>query len=282
MDTTPTQLDLLSFLSHEKDLFHIVRRTITSTEELAYHNHNYAEIFWIKEGRGIHLVNGQAIAVEKGHLCMIRPNDTHTFRVEGNNTGLVVTNVAFFKKDLDTFNKRYFPDSTNYFQSNNPLPFTYKLNTEQLNEISSITDYIIARPKTYLQLDLLVLHLFKILDGSGQIKQSDMPYWLQYAIEQYQSPHAFRNGVAGFTALCQRSTDHVNRVIKLHLNQTLTETVTRLKINYAAQRLTMTNIPIKTISHDCGFKTIGHFYKVFKKYQGMTPKAFREHNYKVF
>jgi len=282
MKNSPTQLKLSSFLSNEEDLFHIVRRTITSTEELDYHNHDYAEIFWIKEGQGTHVINGQYIPIKKGYLCMVRPSDTHTFRVEGNDNGLVVTNVAFFKEDMDTFNTRYFPNSNDYFRSNAELPYSYTLNTEQLNEISSITDYTIAQTKNHLQLDLLILHIFKILGSTDQMKQSDMPFWLQYAIEQYQSPKAFKGGVAGFISLCERSTDHVNRVIKEHLNQTLTETITKLKINYAAQRLTMTNIPIKTISYDCGFKTIGHFYKVFKKYQGMTPKAFRDHNYKVF
>ena len=128
----------------------------------------------------------------------------------------------------------------------------------------------------------MMLHIFKILGPPHTNNHVDMPYWLQYAMEQYQTPQFFKEGIAGFASLTGRSTDHVNKVIKEHLNQTLTETVTTIKINYAAQRLTMTNVPIKTICFDIGFNNIGHFYKVFKKHHDMTPKEFREINYKVF
>jgi len=277
-----TRINLSSFLINEKDHFHIVRRTITSTAELAYHDHDYAEVFWIKEGSGIHIINGESIPVKKGHLCMIRPHDAHTFKVEGTNTGLVVTNIAFPLNNLNTFKNRYFPDSDTYFWTDAETPFSHELNTDQLIEISGITDYILSKPKDYMHLDLMILHIFKILDTPHTGSPVEMPYWLQYALENYQTPQLFKEGIAGFASLTGRSTDHVNRVIKEHLNQTLTETVTTIKINYAAQRLTMTNVPIKTICFDIGFNNIGHFYKIFKKYHGMTPKAFREINHKVF
>lgn len=276
------RISLPSFLIEVSDVFHIVRRTITSEENLAYHDHDYAEIFWIKEGSGIHHINGESYPIEKGTLCLIRPHDTHTFVSTGNNTGLVVTNIAFYLESLNLFKDRYFPDSETLFWTNDKMPYMVHLNADQLNEIESVTDYILSKKRDFFHLDIITLHIFRLLTESFGDKSNDIPHWLALALEQYNTPQLFREGIPGFVALTNRTTDHVNKVIKQCLHQTLTETVTRIKMNYAAQRLTMTNVPIKIICFNCGFNTIGHFYKVFNKYNGMTPNEYRSVNHKVF
>ncbi|MGQ1788295.1 MULTISPECIES: helix-turn-helix transcriptional regulator [unclassified Saccharicrinis] len=276
------RISLPSFLIEPGDVFHIVRRTITADENLDYHDHDYAEIFWIKEGTGIHYINGEKHPIEKGTLGLIRPSDTHTFVSSGNNTGLVVTNIAFYLESLKLFKDRYFPDSETFFWTKDKMPYMVHLNADQINEISSLTDYTLSKKRDYLHLDIMILQIFKMLTESFEAKAKGIPHWLALALEQYNSPQLFREGVPGFVALTNRTTDHVNKIIKQHLNQTLTETVTKIKMSYAAQRLTMTNVPIKTICYNCGFNAIGHFYKVFKKYNGMTPNEYRAVNHRVF
>lgn len=276
------RISLPSFLIEPNDVFHMVRRTISAEENLDYHDHDYAEIFWIKEGSGIHVINGEKHTINKGTLCMIRPEDTHTFICTANNTGLVVTNIAFNLESLRLFKDRYFPDSDTFFWTQGEMPFTFELNIDQLNEISTLADYILSRNRDYIHLDMMILNIFKLLTEALTQNSNDIPHWLALAIEQYNTPQLFNEGVAGFVGLTGRSSDHVNKVIKQCLSQTLTETVTKIKMNYAAQRLTMTNAPIKNICYNCGFNAIGHFYKVFKKYNGMTPNKYRAINHGVF
>ncbi len=282
MSGNKVRISLPSFLLEPNDVFHIVRRTITSQENLDYHDHDYAEIFWIKEGTGIHYVNNEKHNIGKGTLCLMRPSDTHTFVSTGNNTGLVVTNIAFYLESLNLFKDRYFPDSNELFWTDSKLPYTVLLNTDQLHELETLTDYILSKKHDFFHLDIMILQIFRILTESFSDKAQGIPHWLSLALKQYNSPQVFRDGVPGFVALTNRTTDHVNKVIKQCLNQTLTETVTKIKINYAAQRLTMTNVPIKIICFNCGFNSIGHFYKIFKKYNGMTPNDYRAINHKVF
>ena len=40
--------------------FHLATTTITSGTDLKIHNHDYAEIFWIKDGEGLHVINGKS------------------------------------------------------------------------------------------------------------------------------------------------------------------------------------------------------------------------------
>ncbi len=274
--------NLPSFLIHKKDVFHIVRRTITIDENLDYHNHDYAEVFWIKEGSGIHLINGEKHLVSKGIMYLIRPTDTHTFVATGQDSGLVVTNMAFYLEDLELFRNRYFPNSQKLFWTTDKQPFSAQLNSDQLNDISSLTDFIMTKPRDYIYLDIMMLNIFKLLKESENRSADDMPHWLSLAIDQYNSPKLFQKGTQGFVELTKRSTDHVNKTLKKYLNQTLTETITKIKINYAAQRLTMTNVPIKTICYDSGFLAISNFYKVFQEINGMSPGKFRKLNHKVF
>ena len=273
MEEKVTHLTLPSFLINKKDIFHIVRRTISPQEKLDYHDHeDYAEIFWIKEGKGKHLVNGHKISIEKGNLCMMRPNDAHTFEASSTSMGLVVTNIAFHKESLSVLKERYCPDSESYFWSKDELPYSVKLDIDQLNELSTATDYVLTKPRDYMNQDLLLLHILRILMKAVQNAEDMVPRWLQYALENYNTPQHFRSGIHGFVELTNRSLDHVNKTVKQHMNQTLTETLTKVKMNYAAQRLTMTNIPIKSICYNCGFNAIGHFYKVFNNYYRSKSK----------
>jgi AraC family cel operon transcriptional repressor len=52
-------------------------------------------------------------------------------------------------------------------------------------------------------------------------------------------------------------------------------------MNFAAKQLVITNVPIKTICSDCGFNSLAHFYKTFKKVYHSTPSDFRKINQNV-
>ncbi|MGM3099363.1 hypothetical protein, partial [Bacillus cereus group sp. BC327] len=72
-------------------------------------------------------------------------------------------------------------------------------------------DYILTKKRDYIHLDLIVLQIFRMLTDSFGEQSNDVPHWLVLALDQYNSPQLFREGVAGFVALTNRSTDHVNK-----------------------------------------------------------------------
>ena len=252
MDKSQFKLD--SFLNNQQEAFHVARTTINSRDDLQLHHHGFAEVFWIKEGSGIHVVNNGEYPVKKGHLCMIRPMDKHTFRLDKQKESLVITNIAFYKDSLQSFRERYFADSKQYFWSQAKLPFSIELNSKQLNELSAITDRLIGQPRDFRE-------------------QSHIPHWLAYALENYNTPEKFANGIQGFVGLTNRSVDHVNRVLQQHLKQTLTETVIKARLQYACQQLVMTNSSIKSICFDCGFESLSYFYRIFSKHVGQTQQG---------
>ena len=57
---------------------------------------------------------------------------------------------------------------------------------------------------------------------------------------------------------------------------TLTEFVSKKRIDHAAFLLTSTNLQIQTIAQHCGIFDVNYFTKTFKKITGKTPKEYRE------
>ncbi|WP_319268688.1 AraC family transcriptional regulator [uncultured Draconibacterium sp.] len=272
---------LNTFLNSDKEAFHIARTTINSHDGLQLHKHGFAEVFWIKAGKGIHLINNCEVPLEKGSLYMIRPEDKHTFKLDNYHENLVITNIAFYEESLNYYKERYFPKSDSYFWSNEKLPFSIRLNANQLNELSALADRLISQPRDFIHLDYIMIHIFRLV-CSIESDFLHIPHWLAFALENYNSPENFKIGIQGFVQLTNRSIDHVNRVLQKHLKQTLTETVIKARLQYASQQLIMTNSSIKSICFDCGFDSVSYFYRLFKKYIGQTPADYRKKNRKVF
>lgn len=272
---------LNTFLKNETEVFHVARTTINSKSTLQKHKHGFAEVLWIKSGSGIHSVNDEEMMLNKGTLCMIRPDDVHTFKLGKNNTNLVVTNIAFDQNSLQFFKERYFPNSQSYFWIKEKLPFCIQLEKDHLNELSTLTDRLLSQPRDYIHLDYMIINIFRLINKI-EGEQLHIPHWLAFALEGYNTPETFKEGIQGFVRLTGRSVDHVNRVLKKHLSQTLTETVIKARLQYAGQQLIMTNSSIKSICYDCGFDSVSYFYRIFKKYTGHTPVEYRKKNHKIF
>lgn len=53
------------------------------------------------------------------------------------------------------------------------------------------------------------------------------------------------------------------------------EYVNRYRIELAAERLGTKGESINEIAFDCGFKNPGYFARLFKRYKGLSPSAYR-------
>lgn len=69
---------------------------------------------------------------------------------------------------------------------------------------------------------------------------------------------------------------YLSTLFKKETGMTLTEYVTKKRIDHAAFLLTSTNMQIQAISQSCGIYDVNYFTKTFKKQTGKTPKEYRE------
>lgn len=267
----------LSYFLNPNDKFHIARVNITSKYDLSCHYHDYAELFWVEKGMGHHYINGFKMKLEEGDLLMIRPNDKHTFIPSSK--GLTIINIAFSTETLDYFQSRYFPNSAIYFWSKSNFPYHLKIPAHIQKRISSRAEETIRHTRSNIQLDSLLLFIFRQLTANEKIDSiSDVPLWLFNAIQKYNNPELFRKGISAFVELSDRNVSYINRTVKMHFDKTLTELLNESKMEYATTQLSLTDMPIKEICDNCGFRNLGHFYKVFKSIYGQSPLEYRRVN----
>ncbi|BAX81393.1 AraC family transcriptional regulator [Labilibaculum antarcticum] len=275
------QFNLESFLANTKDVFHLSRITLRSKSDIQMHTHDYAEIFWIEEGEGFHLINGDKIKISPGYLCTVRATDKHTFIAKTAKQGITISNLAFHQDTLEYLKNRYFLNTNLYFWSESQLPFSMRMDEEGLKLLRNKANQVITQSKNNIHLDQFLLFIFEIITPIGGNENSLIPYWMQASLEKYNSPLYFKQGVEGFLSLTNRSLDHCNRILKKGTGKTLTETLNLAKITYAARLLIMTDASIKAIVSDCGFNNMGYFYRVFKSQFNMSPKDYRVSNKKI-
>lgn len=271
-----TQFHLRQFIDDE-DAFHIARVTIHSRYDLSLHYHDYAEIFWIENGHGYHIINGEKVPLSPGSLVMIRPDDEHSFMSSG--AGLTIMNLAFRTETLDYFRNRYFDNLQSYFWIDTTLPYHTLMDMTLIKRIAQKAEKTWKYKRSVFYLDSLLLFIFGLINANQDLAvNNQIPAWLSNAIQEYATPQLFKQGTNGFAALCEKNIDHVNRVVRASYNKTLSELVTELRMTFAAKQLSMTNTPIKVICNDCGFANLGHFYKTFKAAFNQTPIAYRQTN----
>lgn len=71
------------------------------------------------------------------------------------------------------------------------------------------------------------------------------------------------------------NSSYLSALFKKELGATLTEYVSRRRVNYAMLLLEATSLQIQAIAQKCGIPDVNYFTRTFKKYAGVTPKEYR-------
>jgi AraC family cel operon transcriptional repressor len=255
--------------------FHAARYIKTAAQPTPWHGHDFFELFWIDGGEGEHLVNGAHFPLRPGSLVLMRRADRHGIRVLPGEP-LRLTNIAFPREVRDSLGQRYFPKRRDYFWSKKKMPFTLEVDASFLQRLNHWADELSRAPRERLHIDLFLLHVLAELAGRGHRQLPERaPDWLLQACVRIQEPKQFVGGAGNFLRLCGRSREHVARTVRQHLGTTPTDYVNRLRLAHARRQLEMGGRDILEVALDCGFGNLSHFYDVFRRETGTTPRAYR-------
>ena len=76
--------------------------------------------------------------------------------------------------------------------------------------------------------------------------------------------------------LCSVSNTYLSSLFKKEVNMTLTDYINSTRIRQSLILLNTTTMSIQEISMKCGFSDSNYFTRTFKKFQGQSPKGYRE------
>lgn len=69
--------------------------------------------------------------------------------------------------------------------------------------------------------------------------------------------------------------DYLGQIFRHTFGMTITQAITRQRLVDARKQLLNSELNIDQIAMSCGFQTTGHFRRVFRKSEGMSPKHYR-------
>jgi AraC family cel operon transcriptional repressor len=255
--------------------YRIARMKLAPSHRMEPHTHDFAEVFWIERGSGLHLVNGERRPLARGDVVLMRPDDVHTFRTT-DPEGLTQVNVAFGRDTLEFLHDRYFAGG-NWPWRGDELPAAYRFRHGELGWSGELAGLLFAGPTTLLVLERFLLSLLQQL-GSSRLRPG-LPVWLDDALDRLAGdPKALARGVPALAALAGRSREHVNRVARRGCARTATELVQEVRLDRAAADLRLTDFPISRIAADCGMPNLSHFHRLFRARFATTPRRYRLHH----
>lgn len=248
--------------------FHVARNSFAGATCLSLHGHDFAEMFLVEEGSGVHEINGTDLPLSAGDLVCVSPGDVHGIRAR-RGRGLSITNLALSGNRMRELRARYFAENQGFWGG-----VTVRLSVFQTGELAAELDKLAEEPRTGLALDRFILNLFAELKG-GSEPYADCPDWLRDACKDIRKPENFIGGTRAFARLAGRCSEHVGRVLKEATGKTPGEVVTEARLDYATRRLAMSEEPIAGIALDCGYESLSYFYQVFRRRYGIAPRGYR-------
>ena len=131
-------------------------------------------------------------------------------------------------------------------------------------------------PHGLVKLELFLLELFRELSGPTLSSEfADCPPWLADACQAIRKQKNFSKGAAELARLCGRSQTHVTRVLRKLTGKSANEVVNAARLDYAGIELMRSTKSIGDISRECGFDSLSHFYRLFRKRYRATPRQYR-------
>lgn len=125
-----------------------------------------------------------------------------------------------------------------------------------------------------LVLQSLVLELASELSGGPKLTP-DSPPWLRRARELLHDVWNQSVSIEGIAAEVGVHPSHLNRMFRLHLNQSPGEYLRALRIERATREVLSSDLPLKAIAVRAGFADQAHFTRVFRQRHGVSPIEMR-------
>lgn len=244
-----------------------------------YHFHPEYELTYIIKGHGSRYVGSSIEYFEQGELVLIAPNVPHCWinspQEEGENVKALVIQFHPDVLNQSIFNLPEF-ENLKYFltQVHNCLVFKNHQLKEKLERFENLSP-----PFNILQLFAILTELKSIPTfslGKQEITHLKTPERFNevfsYIIENYNKPMELDvvANVAGMspTSFC--------RYFKKYTGKTLFEIIRKYRLQAATQLLQSSDKRINEIAYESGFDDIPYFNRAFKKWKGISPKAFRQ------
>lgn len=269
----------------------IIERSVYIEGCLPLHGHDFLEIFYIEKGKGWHILNDTRTPIEEGDLVFLSYHSVHTLEPETENFTWI--NLSFYPEFIDK-------SLINEFNSNEIIRLSVFKSMFEDNTVTA-TSIKIKNAKSefavifkqmeeeyqekkygYVQIlkyDLLIV-LTKIFrdmrdfsESSGVLSNNKI---INSVIEELENNLSGEINLDTIAKKAYMSPKYFSRFFKQSVGITFMEFVHKQRINRACELLEQTDYSVADIMRGVGYSDGKSFYRLFKRYKGVTPNEYRK------
>ncbi|MDH6535552.1 AraC-like DNA-binding protein [Parabacteroides sp. PM5-20] len=254
------------------------------------HFHSEFEIIYVKEGSGTQYV---ADSVEKFHphtLIMTGPDTRHYMDSDpsyktGNEVLRVKGIIIQFEKNFISYAIQHYEDMSHikklFEESKQGIKFSLLPDNPIIRQIESLPETTgIARITSLITLlDLMGKWEAKRLLGSLQFSESYTAftdYRMKKVISYVSANYKKEISLEEIASLIAMNKSAFCRYFKEKTGNTFMDYLLNLRIGNARQLLLTGSMDVNQISLECGFNSITHFNRIFKRFTGIEDKKRRK------
>ena len=245
------------------------------------HCHSYWEITVFTSGKFTHYINNQTVSLVEDTICLIRPNDVHSFIKNGTDCGYITLGIK--KEYMETSLKLFSEDIRNYFISSPyiSLPISH---ADTLSIIDNTNLYLYSNVNSNANKSALLeyLYFFILSVIYKRIIQETNPNktYSQSVLDLIQimnKPENFNLKIQDIIKTSFYSHYHISKIFKKETGLTISQYYQNIKLFYAKTLLETTNMSIINIALTVNIASLSHFNSAFKAKFKMPPRTYRKH-----
>ena len=270
-------------VSHPDEKFNI--RTIcinaTSSSYLRKtHFHSNIEGIVVSQGEIICTIEGNAISLTQGQCILINQNVIHHIDIASKTATFtyVQFNLSDFLKNTDTL-YIYIRDIIKYYvdKSHGNLSALFEdILTEYTKQDDNYEIYIhscILKLIVYMSR----LNIITVRKLSGKNTDDIVYNTIKYLHKNYNQPLTLDKISKEFNV----SKYHLSHIFKNNTGVTVMDFLATIRFSHIETLLLKTDKSISQIAYECGFPSIQHFNKVFKKTKGLSPTQYKRYSHEI-
>ncbi len=254
----------------------------TNFEYPLYHSHADWELQIVLNDKIVQRINGTETVLSAGTACLIGPKDQHALfypnRKENQYQGLsFIAKDSYIREVLGSLSPELYGRVLNA-----PHARIISLPSSLLEEITNTcleiqsTDNQSAPHAEEVCNILFQSLLLRFL--TQRQPTSTIPNELTAFIRSLNNPKLSPEDAKALQAQLPYSYSNLTRLFKKYMGCTITQYVNKVKLQYAKELLSTTDMTTLMITNELYFESISHFNHLFKNHFQMTPTEYRKQN----
>ena len=249
----------------------VTERFITNT---SVHWHDFYELEMFLSGRGITVINGQSYTFSTGDISFLTPSDFHNLLPEED---VMVLNITFpaasimMADDAEPIPSlptiHLHPEQTVFVRMRDMVLDIRR----ELEANAPLSALYVRHLLSCLRIELVRLGVSAYEAGQVSAAKDAIPAAIAFLHAHLREPITIANvaSAVGF------SSGYLGKLFKARMGCSFSAFLTGLRLDCARQLLRYTDRSVTEIAYSCGWNSIGHFLRVFKAAEGVSPRTYR-------